>query len=287
MIPSSPALAHAPLSGMRRQRAIDGAAWAVVLLMVVVVLVSACLRLSQPRPVCDTWPACRGVASETASPAAAETQPAPAKNDVARTVHRAAASMSLLLVIALVCLSLLPRPRERRVGRLALYLLALALGLAALGIVTPGSRSPLVLLGNLLGGYAMLALAWRITRRHHYLEATSARELERRARVASTLWIPQVICGALSGTGQSAAALIHLGLALPCFLWVLMLGVYARRVGLRAEGAALLLLVIAQPLLGGTAAWLGAPAQAVALHNLSAALSLALLMGLRGRSRSP
>ena len=40
--------------------------------------------------------------------------------------------------------------------------LVLALGLSVLGIVTPGSCVAGVLLGNLLGGVLMLALAWRL-----------------------------------------------------------------------------------------------------------------------------
>lgn len=257
-------------------------AWSIVALMLLVVLISACLRLTQPHPPCESWPECRGAVVDVVPAHAEDVKSTRQERDLARLVHRAAASTTLLLVIALVGLSL-RRPRDRRMVNPALALLAFALGLAALGIVTAGSRSLLVLLGNLLGGYAMLALAWRLTRGRR-LEAAAAHELERRARVASTLWILQVMAGAISGSGQSTLApFAHLALALPTFLWVLMLARHTRRIGLRAEGGALLLLVIAQPILGGIAAWSGAPPQAVALHSFSAALALALLVGLRDR----
>ena len=47
-------------------------------------------------------------------------------------------------------------------GVLVAALLVLALGLAGLGIVTPGSRLPAVAMGNLLGGFAMLAICARL-----------------------------------------------------------------------------------------------------------------------------
>ena len=45
-------------------------------------------------------------------------------------------------------------------GKVCLPLLALAL--ATLGIATPGARLPAVAMGNLLGGFVMLALCWRL-----------------------------------------------------------------------------------------------------------------------------
>src|SRR5690606_34712305 len=81
---------------------------------------------------------------------------------VARAAHRVVASVTLLLVIAMVLASYTARPALRREGALALGLLGLALGLAVLGVVTPGSQLPAVTLGNLLGGFAMLALCARL-----------------------------------------------------------------------------------------------------------------------------
>jgi len=81
---------------------------------------------------------------------------------VARLAHRIVASVALILVITMVLATWATRPALRRQGVPAAALLALALALAVLGIVTPGARLPAVALGNLLGGFLMLALGWRL-----------------------------------------------------------------------------------------------------------------------------
>jgi cytochrome c oxidase assembly protein subunit 15 len=58
--------------------------------------------------------------------------------------------------------TLATRPVLKRAGALSVSLLLLALALAALGIATPGTRLPAVAMGNLLGGFVMLALCWRL-----------------------------------------------------------------------------------------------------------------------------
>ncbi|MBX3693550.1 MAG: COX15/CtaA family protein [Steroidobacteraceae bacterium] len=115
---------------------------------------------------------------------------------VARAAHRVVASVTLLLVIAMVLASYTARPALRREGALALGLLGLALGLAVLGVVTPGSQLPAVTLGNLLGGFAMLALCARL------VAVTGERRppdavLARAGVLAAILLVLQVALGAL------------------------------------------------------------------------------------------
>jgi cytochrome c oxidase assembly protein subunit 15 len=88
-----------------------------------------------------------------------------AQTDVhlARVAHRLAATGVLALVIGMLLLAWTQRPVWRREGTFALAALAIALALAVLGLVTPGARLPAITAGNLLGGYAMLAVlvaAW-------------------------------------------------------------------------------------------------------------------------------
>jgi cytochrome c oxidase assembly protein subunit 15 len=75
------------------------------------------------------------------------------------------ASAALLLVITMVAVCLTARPPMWREGRVALGLLALALFLAVLGRWSSNARVPAVAIGNLLGGFGMLALCWRVVRR--------------------------------------------------------------------------------------------------------------------------
>lgn len=267
-----------------RSRLLQRLGWACVLLMLLVVAASGWLRLSQPRPTCSDWPACSRVRSTL--PVAAPTA-LPGATEAVRGLHRATASLALLASVALAWLALGRRPRQRDAGTIALALVAIALLLAALGIVTPGSRSRAVLLGNLLGGHLMLALAWRLVR---HLRSPSALPAGGAAPVAALLLLSQAALGALPGAG-GAAVIPHLalaGFALPLLAWT---GLHARRHGRTAEGRALVGVAAAQGLLGGIAAGLAATGMTsptvLLAHNLGAATGLALLFGLMPAATSP
>ena len=127
------------------------AAVAAAALTFVVIVASAFMRHSQVGLGCDGWPACYGLFDE-----AAEAAPTLAVR-IVRIAHRLAATGVLALVIGLLLIAWTQRPPWKREGTLALAALALAAGLAVLGIATPGARLPAVTLGNLLGGYLLLA----------------------------------------------------------------------------------------------------------------------------------
>jgi len=165
-------------------------------------------------------------------------------------------------------------------GRLALALLGLALALSALGIFTPGSRAIGVLLGNLLGGLLMLALSWRLAL-HLRGAPGSSPVLARWALVGAGLWGAQAALGALSGSGHSdAAPVAHLSLALLAGSCAFGVGWAARLQGRCREGAALWLLTGLQFALGASAVGSAAAPALVLLHNIGAALGLALLLGM-------
>jgi cytochrome c oxidase assembly protein subunit 15 len=124
------------------------AAVAAAALTFVVIVASAFMRHTQVGLGCDGWPACYGLLDEAAPTSAVR---------VVRIAHRLAATGVLALVIGLLLIAWTQRPPWRRKGTLALAALALAAGLAVLGIATPGARLPAVTLGNLLGGYLLLA----------------------------------------------------------------------------------------------------------------------------------
>ena len=135
-------------------------ALAALLLMAVVVVASAWLRLAQLRPDCIDWPGCREALRPALGTAATGALGSPAALSAVRGVHRLAASTLLLVVVASSWLAWGRRRQTPADTWRSLAMLALALGLAALGVVTPGARSAAVLLGNLLGGLLLLALAW-------------------------------------------------------------------------------------------------------------------------------
>lgn len=262
---------RSPASTLRRL------GWACLLLMLVVTTASAWLRLGPPRPACDDWPGCRDAARPVLSTSAAAAPPLLA---LTRGAHRMAASTVLVLVLALVALALGRRPRNLVVAAHALPLLALALGLALLGIVTPGARTTAVLLGNLLGGLLMLALAWRLLRCLQAAPAVSG-PLAGAALAGLLVWAAQAALGATAGAGLIATAPVaHLALALLALPLAVGVGWCARRQRRGAEGRALMLLAPVQGLLGAACAAQSAAPALVLVHNLVAAACLCLLCGL-------
>jgi cytochrome c oxidase assembly protein subunit 15 len=150
------AVAVAGLGGeARRRRLVVRLAAACALLLLAVVVVSAYLRLVNAGLGCEGWPACYGHPGEARFTAnRGELTPM-------RTLHRLAATAALLVVIALVALTR-GRPALRAAHKTSLALLSLMLALSLLGWFTGNSTVPAVVLANLFGGFAMLALAWRL-----------------------------------------------------------------------------------------------------------------------------
>lgn len=157
---SDAAASPAPPIADRRLPMLRRLAWLCTALMLATISLSAFMRLSQAGLGCADWPACYGQnlrdASQAAQVASGHAVAA------ARLAHRIVASLTLLLVIVMAMATLATRPVLKRAGALSLALLLLALALAVLGIATPGNRLPAVAMGNLLGGFVMLALCWRL-----------------------------------------------------------------------------------------------------------------------------
>jgi hypothetical protein len=81
----------------------------------------------------------------------------------ARLLHRLSATAVAAAILALLLVTWTQRPVWLREALVATAALVVTAALAVLGVVTPGSTSPAVVLGNLLGGYTLLALvaaAW-------------------------------------------------------------------------------------------------------------------------------
>lgn len=279
---------HPPVDATRA-RLSRRLAFAALLLMAVVVVASAWLRLAQARPDCIDWPGCRDALRPALGTAATGPLGRPEALTAVRGVHRLAASTLLLVVATLSWFAWSRRRQEPANAWRALTMLTLALGLAALGIVTPGARSAAVLLGNLLGGLLLLALSWS-----HWREArassTPRPSLMPWALAGAVLWLLQAALGAQSGAGTGSfapvAPVAHLALALFAALSGAAVGVAATRRARAAEGRALVAVALAQLGLGAASAAWGAAPPIVLAHNALAATGLALLLGLalaRGR----
>ena len=296
-------------------------------LVLAITSLSAFIRLSGAGLGCSDWPRCygqvlreaqrdeqAGIGDSDAVAAAARIGDSAAVAG-ARLAHRVLAVAALLLVIAMVMSCFATMPTLALQGRIALALLGIALFLAVLGRWTSGARVPAVAMGNLLGGFAMLALCARM--------AGSAPSPQR-PRLGAWAWagaavlLCQIALGGLVSAGYAglscpsltgcdlsatvgvwealnpwreprfdatlpanpAAALVqavHRAGALVTLLVLLPLGVLAMRRGRRRSGAVLLALLAIQVALGILMVVHALPFPLALAHNLVAALLLAVV----------
>lgn len=149
----------------RRLAALRRMALICALLVLAITSLSAFIRLSKAGLSCTDWPRCYGQNMRELQQGLPTTAGEGDATAAARLAHRLVASSALLLAVTMVMVCLAARPLLWREGRAALALLALALFLAVLGRWSSNARVPAVVIGNLLGGFAMLALCWRLARR--------------------------------------------------------------------------------------------------------------------------
>jgi cytochrome c oxidase assembly protein subunit 15 len=297
--------------GLLRRLALLGA-----VLVLAVISLSATIRLTKAGLGCADWPQCYGQAL----------RPSPGGDAVAadqqsyvvpvRLAHRAAALISLPLIVAMLVVCFGARPALRAEGAMALALLGLALALAVLGRWSSGTRVPAVAMGNLLGGFAMLALCARLTVAGRALPAPGLRAWP---ATAALLLLAQAALGGLvsaSYAGLSCgdwmdclrsahgfgwdsldpwrenvlapppnvnpagalAQLLHRSLAGILLLLLAPLAVVALRRARPRTGAALLVLLGLQAAAGLSLVAYSLPLPIVLLHNLLAACLLGTLV---------
>jgi cytochrome c oxidase assembly protein subunit 15 len=138
-------------------------AFASLLLVILLVSLSAYLRLAHSGIGCADWPACYGrigAPPEVELPMTGADAYRKLVDESGRAMswatptHRLVASVLGLLVAAMAFLAL----KQRRNRLLCFGLLALTVYLAVLGIRSGSLHDPYVVMGNLAGGFAMLGL---------------------------------------------------------------------------------------------------------------------------------
>lgn len=285
-------------------------------LVLAVTSLSAFMRLSHAGLGCTDWPQCYGQRLrqlQQGVPASADEQSA---TTVARVLHRVFATAALFLVVSMVLVCLGTRPVLRSEAAMALALLGLALFLAVLGRWSSGARVPAVALGNLLGGFAMLALSTRLAVAGVPVEALRLRVW---VGAAMFLLLAQIALGGLvsaSYAGLSCNAwseclaaardvdwdtlnpwreprlnplppvnpdgalvhALHRGLGIVQVAVILPLAALALRRGRPGSAAALLILLLAQVAVGTLMSLDALHLQFALLHNVLAAALLATLV---------
>lgn len=171
------------------------------LLVIMVVAVSAFIRLSGAGLGCSPWPHCYGQALRDEQHGTEPATDMQASQSItrARFAHRFLAVLLLpfMLLLVLGGFTMQPKPWDGR--WVSLLAFALVLFLAVLGRWTAGTRVPAVMLGNLLGGFLLFALCWRMAVIGRHRSADDL--LSRRARVwrcvAVAILLSQIVLGGL------------------------------------------------------------------------------------------
>lgn len=137
--------------------------WISLLLVILLVTLSAYLRLAHSGIGCEDWPACYGQIGE--APAASQMmsnenayQRIVAEADQpfawATSLHRLVASVLGLMIVLLVVLAFIQKTNRL----ISIVLLGITIFLALLGLKSGSLHSPAVVMGNLSGGFLMLGL---------------------------------------------------------------------------------------------------------------------------------
>lgn len=186
-----------------------------LLLVIMLVSLSAYLRLSHSGIGCADWPACYGrigappVATQLlSSENAYQRIVAEAQQPLAwaTPLHRLVASLLGLLVLLLVVLAV----RQKQHRLISLLLLGITVFLALLGLKSGSLHSPAVIMGNLCGGFLMLALlAWVLFQADSQVSEKNKGRALRSLPVLSivlalTLLSAQIILGGLTSANFAA-----------------------------------------------------------------------------------
>ncbi len=179
-----------------------------LLLVLLLVTLSAYLRLDHSGIGCEPWPDCYGnIGISADNPTAASTyerllEEASQPLSWARPLHRLVASVLGLAILGLCLLSL----NRRKDRMLSFGLLVLTVFLAWLGIYSEGLNSPAVVMGNLAGGFAMLGLlGWMVLRKPHLPNENSS-SLQKWASAALVVLCLQILLGGLTSANFAASA---------------------------------------------------------------------------------
>lgn len=183
-----------------RLRQIRRTALLLTALSLLVVLLSAYLRLDGAGLGCADWPACYG-GLLSGEPQAQPFAPL-------RLLHRATASVFLLLACYLLWLCL-RRPSIRPAVPPATLLVLLVLALSALGFWSSDPRLVLVGFLNIIGGFGLVTFSWRVvlaSRPEYRCERAPALVL----RLGVAMLSLTVVFGALIGAGYAALTCVSL-----------------------------------------------------------------------------
>lgn len=174
-------------------------AWICSFLVLCIVGISAAIRLSNAGLGCEPWPQCYGQALASSHSFGIE---------LLRVLHRVSAVVLLPLLLMLIMGGFTPRPERWPQRWNAVAAVAVALFLAVLGRWTSGAKLPAIALGNLLGGFVLLALCVRMALMGSaaWVAPALAPRISRWRVLAFVLVLLQVALGGLLSSSLSGLA---------------------------------------------------------------------------------
>lgn len=273
-------------SALHRHKALQRMAWLCAVMVLAITSLSAYIRLSKVGLGCQPWPACY---AQTLEQPEASAPAQSASVALARMAHRVIASASLVVVLALWAIAW--RWRLPLQARMAAQLCIVAMVLAVLGRWSAQSQLWAVTLGNILGGFMMLALSVRLACTaapelappERGLMPTQARTVAHVARWCAVWVLVQTVLGTLpSHISDSPLHMVHRvsGFILVLALWMLAKHAWHNR--RRDVTLVLALLSLGSAASGFVSVALQLPLAGVWGHNLCAALLLATLWTIQG-----
>jgi cytochrome c oxidase assembly protein subunit 15 len=180
-----------------------------LLLVIVLVSVSAYLRLDNSGIGCADWPECYGLIGtqdtiEATVGSTYERLAVEAQEPIswATPVHRLVASILGLAVLAMALLSF----RVKRDRVISFSMLGLTVFLAWLGMYSGGLHSPAVVMGNLAGGFTLLGLLGWMTFRGAKPRANAPYATKAWTTAALVWLMVQMMTGGLTSANFAASA---------------------------------------------------------------------------------
>jgi len=177
-------------------------------LVLLLVSLSAYLRLDHSGIGCTPWPSCYGNIGNIAEQGGAADayarllQEAQQPHAWATKLHRLVASVLGLLILSLCLLAML----QRRDRFLSLTLLLLTVFLTVLGIRSGGLHDPAIVMGNLSGGFAMLGLLGLMVFREPANRRNTVSTTGKVTLLALGLLCVQILLGGFTSANFAASA---------------------------------------------------------------------------------
>lgn len=181
-----------------------------LLLTLITIILSAYIRLAEVGIGCEDWPTCYAQLSVETEKKGVTVLTEDGRNMAhywARVTHRYIASILGLFIVAVFALSL----RQNSVRTTGIFvpitIFSIMVFLSLLGYYTPTRSNPLITMGNLLGGMALLGLLWWLMQRDTDAAevAVSTSRFRPLAIAALCLVSLQIILGGWSSANYASA----------------------------------------------------------------------------------